>query len=238
MSEAGTTLRVRRLGRPPYGPVFDAMKAFTDARSAGTADELWLVEHEPVFTQGQAGKEEHLLMPGDIPVVQVDRGGQVTYHGPGQVVAYPMLDLRRLDIGVRQLVTGIENAIVATLADCGITAYPKADAPGVYVKLADAGRADDEAKIASLGIRIRRGCSYHGLSLNVDMDLAPFLRINPCGYQGLEMTRISDLLPAGQAPSMAAMEDLLLQHLLATLGYQRHDETDDPFDILAETVHD
>lgn len=233
MSGFTPILRVRRLGRQPYGPVFDAMKAFTDARDADTPDELWLVEHDPVFTQGQAGKEEHLLMPGDIPVVQVDRGGQVTYHGPGQIVAYPMLDLRRRDLGVRQLVTGIEEAIVATLAELGIRAYPKPDAPGVYVE-----KAHGEAKVASLGIRIRRGCSYHGLSLNVDMDLSPFLRINPCGYQGLEMTRVCDLLPPGAAPTMAAVETVLLRHFLATLGYQGHDEIDNPLDILAETVHE
>jgi len=231
MSEIGNTLCIRRLGRQAYEPVFAAMKAFTDSRDATTADELWLVEHDPVFTQGQAGKEEHLLMPGDIPVVQVDRGGQVTYHGPGQIVAYPMLDLRRRDMGVRQLVSAIENAIVEALAEYQITAYPKPDAPGVYVE-----KSAGEVKIASLGIRIRRGCSYHGLSLNVDMDLSPFLRINPCGYQGLEMTRISDLLPAGTAPSMSEVETVLLQHLLATLGYQNHDEIGNPLDILAEAV--
>jgi len=209
------------------------MKAFTDSRDATTADELWLVEHDPVFTQGQAGKEEHLLMPGDIPVVQVDRGGQVTYHGPGQIVAYPMLDLRRRDIGVRQLVSAIESAIVDTLAEYQITAYPKPEAPGVYVE-----KGAGEAKIASLGIRIRRGCSYHGLSLNVDMDLSPFLRINPCGYQGLEITHISDLLTVGTAPSMLMVENILLKHLLIALGYQDHNEVADPLDILTEAVYE
>ena len=224
-------LRVRHLGRQPYGPVFEAMKAFTEARDADTPDEFWLVEHDPVFTQGQAGKEEHLLMPGDIPVVQVDRGGQVTYHGPGQTVGYPMLDIRRRDIGVRELVSAIENAIVATLATYGVEAFPKADAPGVYVR-----KGAGDAKIASLGIRIRRGCSYHGLSLNVDMDLAPFRRINPCGYQGLEMTRISDL--ATPAPTMAAVEAVLLDQLVGTLGYRDHHPIDNPLAILAEPAHD
>ncbi len=233
MSDHPTTLRLRRLERQPYGPVFEAMKAFTDARDESTADELWLVEHDPVFTQGQAGKEEHLLMPGDIPVVQVDRGGQVTYHGPGQIVGYPMIDLRRRDMGVRQLVSAIESAIIATLGDYGIRARAKPDAPGVYVE-----RERGEAKIASLGIRIRRGCSYHGLSLNVDMDLSPFQRINPCGFQGLEMTRIADLLPAAGAPDMAAVEAALLPHLCAALGYDSLVEAADPLDILAETVHE
>lgn len=231
MVEGPSTLRVRQLGRQPYLPVFEAMKAFTARRGETTADEFWLVEHDPVFTQGQAGKEEHLLMPGDIPVVQVDRGGQVTYHGPGQIVGYPMLDIRRRDIGVRALVSALENAIVATLADVGIEGYPKADAPGVYVR-----KGEGEAKIASLGIRIRRGCSYHGLSLNVDMDLSPFQRINPCGYQGLEMTRITEL---SRVPTtMAAVENVLLSHLVTALGYRNHRFIDDPLDILAEHAHD
>lgn len=160
------------------------MKAFTDDRDEQTCDELWFVEHPPVFTQGQAGKEEHLLMTGDIPVVQVDRGGQVTYHGPGQQVVYFMINLKRRKMGVRELVTLIENAIVEALAEYGIKAYPKADAPGVYV---------DEKKVASLGLRVRKGCSFHGLALNVNMDLEPFLRINPCGYAGLEMIQTSDI---------------------------------------------
>ncbi|MFA5494823.1 MAG: lipoyl(octanoyl) transferase LipB [Porticoccaceae bacterium] len=231
MAEIPSTLRVRRLGRQPYLPVFEAMKAFTGKRGEATHDELWLVEHDPVFTQGQAGKEEHLLMPGDIPVVQVDRGGQVTYHGPGQIVGYPMLDIRRRDLGVRALVSAIENAIVATLADVGIEGYPKADAPGVYVR-----KGGGEAKIASLGIRIRRGCSYHGLSLNVDMDLSPFLRINPCGYQGLEMTRITEFSAA--ATTTAAVESILLDHLVAALGYRDYRLIDDPLDILTEPSHD
>lgn len=167
-----------------YTSVWKAMQYFTDTRTDTTIDELWLVEHPAVFTQGQAGKEEHLLLPGDIPVVQVDRGGQVTYHGPGQQVIYFMINLRRRKMGVRELVTLIENGIIATLADYGITANAKPDAPGVYV---------DNKKIASLGLRVRKGCSFHGLALNVDMDLSPFLRINPCGYEGLEMIQTSSI---------------------------------------------
>jgi len=167
-----------------YTPVWQAMQNFTDNRDKDTPDELWLVEHPPVFTQGQAGKEEHLLMPGNIEVVKVDRGGQVTYHGPGQQVIYFMIDLRRRKIGVRQLVTLIENGIVAALKNYQIIAAPKADAPGVYV---------EGKKIASLGLRIRKGCSFHGLALNVNMDLEPFLRINPCGYAGLEMIQTVDI---------------------------------------------
>jgi len=170
---------VRQLGRQPYEPIFEAMKRFTDERSQDTHDEIWLVEHEAVFTQGQAGKAEHILMPGDIPVVQVDRGGQVTYHGPGQQVIYLMLNIRRRKLGVRHLVTAMEEAVVGLLAKYGVNAYPKPDAPGVYV---------DEKKVCSLGLRIRNGCSFHGLALNVNMDLTPFQRINPCGYAGMEMT--------------------------------------------------
>ncbi|MCG7643475.1 lipoyl(octanoyl) transferase LipB [Alteromonas sp. MmMcT2-2] len=169
---------VRQLGRQPYEPIFEAMKRFTDERDQNTQDEIWLVEHDAVFTQGQAGKAEHILMPGDIPVVQVDRGGQVTYHGPGQQVIYLMLNIKRRKLGVRHLVTAMEEAVVGLLEKYGVTAYPKPDAPGVYV---------DEKKVCSLGLRIRNGCSFHGLALNVNMDLAPFQRINPCGYAGMEM---------------------------------------------------
>ena len=169
---------VRQLGRQPYEPIFEAMKRFTDERDQNTQDEIWLVEHDAVFTQGQAGKAEHILMPGDIPVVQVDRGGQVTYHGPGQQVIYLMLNIKRRKLGVRHLVTAMEEAVVGLLAKYGVTAYPKPNAPGVYV---------DEKKVCSLGLRIRNGCSFHGLALNVNMDLSPFQRINPCGYAGMEM---------------------------------------------------
>lgn len=199
------TLVVRQLAHCQYTLVWQAMQQFTDNRDKNTPDELWLVEHPAVFTQGQAGKEEHLLMPGDIPVVKVDRGGQVTYHGPGQQVIYFMIDLRRKKIGVRQLVTLLENGIVAALADYDIKAYAKADAPGVYV---------DEKKVASLGLRVRKGCSFHGLALNVNMDLSPFLRINPCGYAGLEMVQTCDL----QGPTNVAQAgESLVKHLIALL---------------------
>ncbi|WP_036820959.1 lipoyl(octanoyl) transferase LipB, partial [Photobacterium sanctipauli] len=167
---------IRNLGRRDYEPTWQAMHEFTDQRSTDTLDEIWLVEHNPVFTQGQAGKAEHLLNTGDIPVVQSDRGGQVTYHGPGQLVAYILIDLRRDKLGVRDLVTHIENTVINTLSHFGIESNARPDAPGVYV---------DGQKICSLGLRIRRGCSFHGLALNINMDLAPFLRINPCGYAGM-----------------------------------------------------
>lgn len=166
-----------------YEPVWRAMQAFTDARGPDTADELWLVEHDPVFTQGQAGRPEHLLGTGDIPVLQVDRGGQVTYHGPGQLVAYPLLDLRRLGIGVRELVHRIEQAAIECLAGWEIEGERKEGAPGVYV---------GGAKVMALGLRVRRGCAFHGLALNVDMDLAPWARINPCGFAGLAVTTVLD----------------------------------------------
>ncbi|MCQ4094450.1 lipoyl(octanoyl) transferase LipB [Erwinia persicina] len=184
------TLIVRQLGIQPWAPISLAMHQFTDQRNDETPDEIWLVEHLPVFTQGQAGKIEHLLMPGDIPVMQSDRGGQVTYHGPGQQVMYVMVNLKRRKVGVRQLVTALEQTVVATLAHFSVSASARPDAPGVYV----AGK-----KICSLGLRIRHGCSFHGLALNVDMDLTPFLRINPCGYAGMEMTQLS-ALTAGVNP--------------------------------------
>ncbi len=176
----------RELGLVAYEPTLQAMQDFTDSRNLEDPDQLWLLQHPRVFTQGQAGKAEHVLAPGDIPVIQVDRGGQVTYHGPGQWVLYLMLDLRRRGWGVRDLVDTIERSIVLLLAEYGIDAVPRPDAPGVYV---------GAAKIASLGLRVRRGCSYHGLSLNVDMDLEPFGRINPCGHRGLEVTSMARLLP-------------------------------------------
>lgn len=181
-------IELHRLGRRPYLPVWEAMRTLTDTRDSDTPDQFWLVEHDPVFTQGQAGKPEHLLMPGEIPVVQTDRGGQVTYHGPGQVVLYPLLDVRRAKIGVRELVSALENAVIALLADYGISAHARPDAPGVYVK-----SPIGEAKIASLGLRIRRGSSYHGVALNVDGGLSAFQRINPCGYAGMAVTRLADL---------------------------------------------
>nr|WP_269435062.1 lipoyl(octanoyl) transferase LipB [Pseudoalteromonas sp. NZS127_1] len=175
---------VRQLGRQRYMPIWQKMQDFTDTRDENTPDEIWLVEHESVFTQGQAGKDEHLLAPGDIEVIKVDRGGQVTYHGPGQQMMYVLFNLRRLKIGVRELVTWLEECIIESLAEYGIKAYAKADAPGVYV---------NDSKIASLGLRVRRGCSFHGLALNVNMDLSPFLRINPCGYAGMNMVQTKEL---------------------------------------------
>ncbi|MEQ6886808.1 lipoyl(octanoyl) transferase LipB [Salicola sp. Rm-C-2C1-2] len=198
--------RVEWLGRRRYQPILEAMKAFTDARDHGTPDACWLLEHEPVFTQGQAGRAEHILMPGDIPVVQVDRGGQVTYHGPGQLMVYTLIDIRRRGLGVRQLVSLLEDTTVAALAHWDIEAAPRQDAPGVYV----AGE-----KIASLGLRVRRGCAYHGLALNVDMDLAPFQRINPCGYAGMPVTQIRDQI--GGAVSLDAVSDIVQRKLLERL---------------------
>ena len=182
------------------------MQAFTDARDTETPDELWLVEHPPVFTLGQAGKWEHVLLPGEIPVVPVDRGGQVTYHGPGQIVAYPLIDLRRLKLGIRELVCRIEQAIIDTLGSWNVEAVRKEGAPGVYV----AG-----AKIAALGLRVRRGCTFHGLAFNVNMDLEPFHRINPCGYQGLAVTQLMDL---GGPSSLAEVEAELVAQLARQLG--------------------
>ena len=197
---------VRDLGRRAYEPVWRAMQAFTDARDEATPDELWLVEHDPVFTLGQAGKPEHVLRPGDIPVLHVDRGGQVTYHGPGQLVAYPLLDLRRLRIGVRDYVCRIEQAVIDTLADWNIEGRRRDGAPGVYV---------DGAKVAALGIRVRRGCTFHGLAFNIGMDLEPFSRINPCGFAGLEVVAMRDL---GGPSGIDAVKPALLAHLAANLG--------------------
>jgi lipoyl(octanoyl) transferase len=195
---------LRFLGRADYESTWRAMQSFTEQRDTNTRDEIWLLEHPPVFTLGMNGKPEHVLAAGDIPVVNIDRGGQVTYHGPGQLVAYPLLDLCRLKLGVRDLVVALENAIVETVASWGIQAAGKRDAPGVYV---------DGKKLASIGLRIKRGCSYHGLALNVAMDLAPFRRINPCGYQGLEVTQVSQL--GGPSDVQTVAEALGLQLLRA-----------------------
>lgn len=208
---------VRDLGRRPYEPVWRAMQAFTDARTEASADELWLVEHEPVFTLGQAGKPEHVLVPGDIPVLHVDRGGQVTYHGPGQVVAYPLLDLKRLKIGVRDYVCRIEQAIIDTLDEWNIGAARKDGAPGVYV---------NGAKIASLGIRVRRGCSFHGLAFNIAGEsTAAFARINPCGYAGLQVVALSDL---GGPSSLDAVKPVLLEQLGRQFGLAWRHEAASP----------
>ncbi|KOE82939.1 lipoyl(octanoyl) transferase LipB [Vibrio aestuarianus] len=202
-------LVVKRLGRQDYQPVWQAMHEFTDTRDETTPDQLWLVEHCPVFTQGQAGKAEHLLNTGDIPVVQSDRGGQVTYHGPGQLVAYFLIDLRRKKLGVRDLVTNIENIVINTLQTYNINSAARPDAPGVYV---------DGKKICSLGLRIRKGCSFHGLALNVNMDLSPFLRINPCGYQGMEMIQVSEL---GGPSDLEVIEKQIIKELVTLLGYEQ-----------------
>jgi len=197
---------VRRMGLRDYEPVWREMQSFTDNRDENTADELWLVQHPPVFTQGQAGKAEHILAPGDIPVIQVDRGGQVTYHGPGQIVAYPLVDLRRLGIGVRTLVNRIEESIIQVLAQYGVNGQRKPGAPGIYV---------NEEKIASLGLRVRRARSFHGLAFNIDMDLEPFQRINPCGFEGLRVTQLSAFADV-QLPQV---ENQLVESLVQTLGY-------------------
>ncbi len=205
---AAAELILRHLGLVDYLPTLEAMRTLTAERDETTPDEIWLLQHPQVFTQGQAGKPEHLLAPGDIPVVQVERGVQVTYHGPGQLVAYLLLDLRRLDLGVRELVTLMEQALVEVLAGYGVEAAPKADAPGVYV---------GGDKIASLGLRVRRGCSFHGLALNVDMDMTPFGRINPCGYAGLKMTQLKDLVAT--PPAFDEVAKRLEQALRQRLGY-------------------
>ncbi|MEZ8258896.1 lipoyl(octanoyl) transferase LipB [Vibrio cyclitrophicus] len=204
-------LIVKKLGRQDYEPVWKAMHKFTDERTEEDVDQIWLVEHNPVFTQGQAGKAEHVLNAGDIPVIQSDRGGQVTYHGPGQLVAYFLINIRRKKFGVRDLVTHIENLVINTLKAYNIDSSARPDAPGVYV---------DGKKICSLGLRIRRGCSFHGLALNVDMDLSPFLRINPCGYQGMEMAQISQL---GGPSELENVEQQLIQELVELLGYDQVD---------------
>ena len=201
-------LFLRRLGEVDYAVTVAQMQELTRDRGAADPDELWLLQHPPVFTQGQAGRPEHLLATGSIPVVQVDRGGQVTYHGPGQWVVYLMIDLRRRSFGVRLLVGRIESAIVKTLRQYGIDAYPDAARPGVYV-------CGD--KIASLGLRVRRGCSYHGMALNVDMDLEPFARINPCGHAGLGVTSMAQLQP-GADIDMGDVGECLLGNLQRELG--------------------
>ena len=200
-------LTVRHLGLRDYEPVWRAMQEFTERRTPETTDELWLLQHPPVYTLGLNGKREHLLDPRDIPVIPVDRGGQVTYHGPGQLVAYPLLDIRRRALGVRALVSALEEAVVGLLADYGIEGYPRREAPGVYVS---------QRKIASVGLRIRRGASYHGVSLNVDMDLEPFGRINPCGYAGLEVTQLRDLVNTAKIDEVGAALEQHILHRLAS----------------------
>ena len=220
---AGKTKRllVRSLGLQPYDATWQAMRSYTDQRDEKSPDQLWLLEHPPIFTLGQAGKPEHLLDPGDIPVVQSDRGGQVTYHGPGQLVAYLLLDLRRAGLGVRGLVTHLEQATITLLREHGLEAQTRRDAPGVYV---------EGAKIASLGLRIRQGCSYHGLSLNVDMQLEPFARINPCGYPGLTVTQISRY---SVHTDLTDISRSFSHHLANRLGYTLSFATAEPVDPTA-----
>lgn len=198
--------RIRRLGRVEYEPTWRAMQRFTEERSPGTADEIWLLEHPPVFTLGANASRAHLLAPGDIPVVQIDRGGQVTYHGPGQLVVYPLIDLKRLGLGIRDFVTALERAVIGLAAQFGIAAESRRSAPGVYV---------GGEKLASVGVRVRRNGSYHGLALNVALDLEPFSRINPCGYQGLKMTQLAAL---GGPRSVWECADALEPHLRRTLA--------------------
>ena len=200
-------MKTVQLGLADYAPVFEAMKAFNDTRNEATEDELWVVEHPPVFTQGLAGKPEHLLIRDDIPVVQIDRGGQITYHGPGQLVVYTLIDFKRRKTSVRHIVSALENSIIATLAEYGIAAAADPERPGVYV---------GAKKIASLGLRIKNGAVYHGLALNIDMDLSPFTHINPCGYAGMEMTQMADLL--SPCPGLAEVAAKLTGHLNTQLA--------------------
>jgi lipoyl(octanoyl) transferase len=201
-------LILRQLGLQPYEQVYKAMQTFTNSRNTTTPDELWLVQHQPVFTQGHTGKVEHLLMPGDIPVIQSDRGGQVTYHGPGQQVMYVLVDLKRSNVGVRQLVTVIEDTVINTLAYFRIASCAQPGAPGVYV---------GAQKICSLGLRIRKGSSFHGLALNVAMDLSPFQRINPCGFAGMKMIQVSALV---HQICIEDVQPILVQEFVHLLGYQ------------------
>ncbi|MFW2422078.1 MAG: lipoyl(octanoyl) transferase LipB [Porticoccaceae bacterium] len=205
------SLLVRQLGCVDYAISLAAMRHYTDNRGDDDADNLWLIEHPAVFTQGQAGSDDYLLAPGDIPVIQSDRGGHVTYHGPGQITAYLLLDLRRLGLGVRDLVTAVEEAIIATCADYQLTASARRDAPGVYTAKG--------AKIASLGLRVRRGCSYHGLNFNIDMDMQPWQRINPCGL-GVAMTQLKEHVEP--VPTIDEVGQKLTQHLATTLGYEQY----------------
>ena len=211
MESISNRVTIRRLGLAAYKPVWRDMQAFTDSRDEKTGDELWLVQHPAVFTQGQAGKAEHILAPGNIPVIQVDRGGQVTYHGPGQIVAYPLVDIRRKGFGIREFVNRIEQAIIEVLAHYGVNGERIPGAPGIYV---------GGDKVASLGLRVRRGCTFHGLAFNITMDLEPFQRINPCGFADLKVTRLSDLAPV----ELEDVEKRLVAGLVRQLGYSDIDE--------------
>lgn len=214
-------LVIRQLGLQAYQPVFDAMKLFTERRDSSSLDEFWFLQHQPIYTQGLAGKAEHLNNTADIPVLQIDRGGQVTYHGPGQLTLYLLIDLKRLGVGVRDLVTAIEGSIVNSLGHWGIESAARADAPGVYV---------EGAKIAALGLRIRRGCSYHGLNFNISMDMSPWAGINPCGLS-VPVTQLAELLPAQDMPSEQEVTEILLAELMAALGYTDYRLSDQKLDI-------
>ncbi|HHL32363.1 MAG TPA: lipoyl(octanoyl) transferase LipB [Oceanospirillales bacterium] len=209
-------IECKYLGLCDYEPVWRAMQKYTDERDQYSLDQLWMVEHQPVFTQGQAGKAEHVLNPGGIPIIQVDRGGQVTYHGPGQIVIYPLIDLKRHKMGIKALVNGIEEALIQTMQAYGINAKRKEKAPGVYV---------EGKKIASLGLRVRKGCTFHGLAFNIRMDLEPFLRINPCGYAGLEVTQLSALNPSVEFDKV---QELLISKLCEILNFTIQNDTDIP----------
>lgn len=221
-----TYCHIRHLGLQDYLPTWRAMQTFTSMRDTSTPDEFWFLEHPPVFTLGLNGKPEHVLAPDIIPVIHVDRGGQVTYHGPGQLVVYVLLDIRRARLNVRQLVTLLEQSVVDLMALFAVKAYARPEAPGVYVK---------DAKIASLGLRIRRGCCYHGLSINVAMDLTPFAGINPCGYRGLQVTQLRDL---GIEAGMPEIKALLLQQITKRFGFTTtHTLTEFPVSFIKEAVH-
>jgi len=206
-AQSDNRVLIRQRGLCDYEPIWREMQAFTQRRQPDTPDEIWLLQHPPVFTLGRNTKPEHLLAPGEIPVVPIDRGGQVTYHGPGQLMVYTLVDLKRLGPGIREFVTRLEQAVIDLLGGYHIEAYGRRDAPGVYV---------DNAKIAALGLRVKQGCTYHGLALNIDMDLSPFLRINPCGYAGMAVTQLRDL---GISDSIETVSERFLAHLLANLGY-------------------
>ena len=207
MDTIAAGIKLKYLGLKDYEPVWRAMQKFTNQRDENTLDELWMVEHPAVFTQGQAGKAEHILNAAEIPVIQVDRGGQVTYHGPGQIVAYPLIDLKRHKIGIKALVNGIEEALIQTMKTYNINAQRKEKAPGVYV---------NDKKIASLGLRVRKGCTFHGLAFNIRMDLEPFLRINPCGYVGLEVIQLSEL---DSTVDFKQVQEQLIKHLCEILNF-------------------
>ena len=217
--ELASAITVRNLGRQDYEPLWRAMQRFTDTRTSEIADEIWFTEHAPVFTLGINANREHLLATGDIPVVQIDRGGQVTYHGPGMLMIYPLIDLKRLGLGVRDLVTALEQSVVDLAAGYGIAARARPDAPGVYA---------GDSKFASVGLRIRRGASYHGMALNVRVDLEPFMRINPCGYAGLEMT---DLATLGGDSELDTVSRKFLPHFLEHLGLQKADVITGPSEL-------